>query len=75
MPDRQAANSLVESCNSRISSVFCPHRKELASITVARWQTREGRSTPWVVIDCPFLLAGTVSCDMSCLSQLDGNPA
>jgi hypothetical protein len=71
MSDRQTIEKLVESCNSKTSLVSCPHRGQPASITAAKWQTREGRSTPWVVVDCPFLAAGTVSCDMSCLPQLD----
>jgi hypothetical protein len=71
MSDPQATKNLIESCNSRMASVLCPHRGQSATITAAKWQTREGRSTLWVIVDCPFLAAGTVSCDMSCLPQLD----
>ena len=71
MSDRGAVKHLVESCDSKASAVLCPHQGQSASITAARWQTRDGRWTAWVVVDCPFLAAGTVSCDMRCLTQLD----
>lgn len=63
--------NLVDSCNSQTAPVLCPHRGEWASITAAQWRTQEGRSTPWVVVDCSILAAGSVHCDMSCLPQLD----
>lgn len=72
MSDPEAIKKLVDSCDSRTGLVLCPHRGQWASVTAAKWQTREGLSTPWVIVDCSLLAAGTVSCDMSCLPQLDG---
>lgn len=71
MSDPETIQNLVDSCDSQTSAVFGPHQGQWASITAAKWQTREGRSTPWVIVDCSLLAAGTVSCDMSCLPQLD----
>lgn len=73
MPDLRSIKTLVEFCRSQINFVSCPIHSKTAEITVAKWHTQDGHMTPWVVVDCPLLLAGTVSCDMSCLSQLQGS--
>jgi hypothetical protein len=69
MPDLQSVKTLVESCSSQLATVACPIHAKSACITIAKWHTRDGGTTPWVVVDCPLLLAGTISCDMCCLSQ------
>ncbi|HYL46873.1 MAG TPA: hypothetical protein VEU52_07585 [Candidatus Limnocylindrales bacterium] len=71
MSDLQSIKTLVESCSSQLVTVACPLHAKSACITIAKWHKRDGGTTPWVVVDCPLLLAGTVSCDMSCLSQLE----
>lgn len=75
MPDPRSIHKLVESCSSQISTVNCPIHSKSAEITVAKWQTQDGCTTPWIVVDCPLLPAGTVSCDMSCLIQLETAPS
>jgi hypothetical protein len=74
MPAPRAVIKLVESCNSQTISIICPIHTKPVDITVAKWQTQDGHTTPWVVVDCPLLPAGTVSCDMSCLVDLESSP-
>lgn len=71
MSDTEAIKKLVDSCDSRMGLVLCPHQRQWASVTSAKWQTQEGWSTPWVIVDCSLLPAGALHCDMSCLPQLD----
>ena len=74
MADPRSIRNLVDSCSSKICSVSCPVHTKSASITVAKWRTQDGCTTPWIVVDCPLLPAGTVSCDMSCLVELESSP-
>jgi len=75
MADPHSIIKLVESCNSQMISIHCPIHSKSAEVTVAKWQTQDGSTTPWIVVDCPLLPAGIIDCDMSCLAKLDSRAA
>ena len=75
MYDPTSFHSPIEFCSERELTVDCPVRKQEASITIARWKTREGEFTPWNVVDCSLLPAGQVSCYMGCLADMEEEAA
>ena len=50
--------------------VYCPPKGCDGTITVVAWKTGENTFAPRTVIDCSLQRPGLVSCDMSCLAQL-----
>jgi hypothetical protein len=50
--------------------VFCPPKGCDGTITVVAWKTGENTWTPRAVIDCSLQRPGLVSCEMSCLAQI-----
>jgi len=71
MSDTSARKKLAASSLDRVDTVYCPHKKLSAHVTVSRWQMSDGQWTSWAIVDCPLLDAGLIDCDTSCLSQLE----
>lgn len=55
--------------------VFCPPKDCNGTIAVVAWKTGEDTWTPRTVIDCSLQRPGLVSCEMSCLAQLQPSGA
>ena len=59
-----------ESCQIWRRKAFCPAKGCEGTITVVAWKTEENTWMPRTVIDCSLQRPGLVSCDMSCLAQI-----
>ena len=70
MSDHTAFQAAVDSCIDCVVTVDCPNQQTKAQITVARWKAGNGQYTPWTVVDCSLLPAGSICCHVDCLAQL-----
>lgn len=59
-----------ETCQLWQRPVFCPPKGCNGTVTVVAWKTGEDTWTPRTVVDCSLQRPGLVSCEMSCLTQI-----
>ncbi len=61
----------LEFTTYRVRTVFCPCQGIPATVTAAMWTLTGKNWAPWTVVDCSLLPAGTVTCEMGCLEQME----
>lgn len=71
MASAEVLDRVLQTCDYRFRTVYCPNKKCPADITAAKWQVSDNHWTLWTIVDCSQLPAGEMWCDMNCLSQLE----